>query len=69
MSSCDQPSVTNVKCSTTSLPAESIVDPATVTAPHFRDYRLLDIASDIESAYPWARTAPGYEPLDSVLDG
>jgi Asp-tRNA(Asn)/Glu-tRNA(Gln) amidotransferase A subunit family amidase len=39
-----------------------------ITAPHFRDYRLLDIASDIESAYPWARTAPGYEPLDSVLD-
>ena len=39
-----------------------------ITAPHFRDFRLLDIASDIESAYPWARTAPGYEPLDSVLD-
>jgi Asp-tRNA(Asn)/Glu-tRNA(Gln) amidotransferase A subunit family amidase len=40
-----------------------------ITAPHFRDCRLLDIASDIESAYPWARTAPDYEPLDSVLDG
>ena len=39
-----------------------------ITAPHFHDYRLLDIASDIESAFPWARTAPGYEPLDSLLE-
>lgn len=39
-----------------------------ITAPHFRDYRLLDIAGDIEAAYPWPRTAPGYESLESVLD-
>jgi Asp-tRNA(Asn)/Glu-tRNA(Gln) amidotransferase A subunit family amidase len=39
-----------------------------ITAPHFHDYRLLDIAALVESAYPWARTAPGYEGLDTVLD-
>jgi Asp-tRNA(Asn)/Glu-tRNA(Gln) amidotransferase A subunit family amidase len=39
-----------------------------ITAPHYRDYRLLDLASDLESAHPWARTAPGYEPLDVLLD-
>jgi Asp-tRNA(Asn)/Glu-tRNA(Gln) amidotransferase A subunit family amidase len=38
-----------------------------ITAPHFRDYRLLDLADQIESAYPWPRTAPGYESLESVL--
>jgi Asp-tRNA(Asn)/Glu-tRNA(Gln) amidotransferase A subunit family amidase len=39
-----------------------------LTAPHFHDYRLLDLAALIESAFPWARSAPGYEPLDSILD-
>jgi amidase len=40
-----------------------------LTAPHFHDYRLLDIASLFEAAIPWARTAPGYEGLDLVLHG
>ncbi len=39
-----------------------------LTAPHFHDYRLIDIAALIESSYPWARTAPGYEGLETVLD-
>jgi Asp-tRNA(Asn)/Glu-tRNA(Gln) amidotransferase A subunit family amidase len=39
-----------------------------ITAPHFHDYRLLDIATVVEGAYPWPRTAPGYEPLSAVLD-
>ncbi len=39
-----------------------------ITAPHFHDYRLIDIATLMEAAYPWARTAPGFEPLDAVLD-
>jgi len=39
-----------------------------VTAPHYHDYRLLDIAELMEAAYPWARTAPGYEGLETVLD-
>ena len=30
-----------------------------ITAAHYGDYRLLDIADLMESAYPWARTAPG----------
>lgn len=38
-----------------------------VTAAHFDDYKLLDIADVMEAAYPWARTAPGYESLDSIL--
>jgi Asp-tRNA(Asn)/Glu-tRNA(Gln) amidotransferase A subunit family amidase len=40
-----------------------------LTAPHFHDYRLLDIAALFEAAFPWARTAPGYQGLDAVLDG
>ena len=40
-----------------------------LTAPHFHDYRLLDIATLFEAAFPWARTAPGYQGLDAVLDG
>lgn len=39
-----------------------------ITAPHFHDYRLLDLAELFEEAYPWARHAPGYEGLDSMLD-
>jgi len=38
-----------------------------ITAPHYRDHRLLDIAERLESAYPWPRYAPGYESLESVL--
>ncbi len=40
-----------------------------ITAPHFHDYRLLDIAALVEAAFPWERTAPGYEGLDTVLSG
>ncbi len=39
-----------------------------ITAPHFHDVRLLDIAAVVEAAFPWARTAPGYESLATVLD-
>ena len=39
-----------------------------ITAPHYQDYRLIDIAAMMEETYPWARTAPGYEGLDTVLD-
>jgi Asp-tRNA(Asn)/Glu-tRNA(Gln) amidotransferase A subunit family amidase len=39
-----------------------------ITAPHFHDYRLLDIAVLVEAAHPWPRTAPGFESLDSLLD-
>jgi Asp-tRNA(Asn)/Glu-tRNA(Gln) amidotransferase A subunit family amidase len=39
-----------------------------ITAAHFHDYRLLDIATVVEAAYPWPRTAPGYAPLSDVLD-
>jgi Asp-tRNA(Asn)/Glu-tRNA(Gln) amidotransferase A subunit family amidase len=38
-----------------------------ITAGHYHDYRLLDIAAVIEEAYPWARTAPDFEGLDSIL--
>jgi Asp-tRNA(Asn)/Glu-tRNA(Gln) amidotransferase A subunit family amidase len=40
-----------------------------VTAAHYDDYRLLDIADLFQAAYPWPSTAPGYESLVSVLDG
>lgn len=39
-----------------------------ITAPHFHDYRLVDIAALMETTYPWVRTAPGYEGLERVLD-
>ena len=39
-----------------------------VTAAHYHDYRLLDLAAQVEAAYPWPRTAPGYLPLSSILD-
>jgi Asp-tRNA(Asn)/Glu-tRNA(Gln) amidotransferase A subunit family amidase len=39
-----------------------------VTAPHYHDYRLIDIAALMEATYPWARTAPGFEGLETVLD-
>ncbi|MGB8197606.1 MAG: amidase [Acidimicrobiales bacterium] len=38
-----------------------------ITGAHYADYRLLDIADLVEAAYPWERTAPGYESLASVL--
>jgi Asp-tRNA(Asn)/Glu-tRNA(Gln) amidotransferase A subunit family amidase len=38
-----------------------------ITAGHYHDYRLLDIAALIEGAFPWARTAPGYEGLEAIL--
>jgi len=39
-----------------------------ITAPHFCDYDLLSIGQQIENAYPWARVAPGYTPLDEILN-
>jgi Asp-tRNA(Asn)/Glu-tRNA(Gln) amidotransferase A subunit family amidase len=39
-----------------------------ITAAHFHDYRLLDIATVVQEAFAWARTAPGYESLSTVLD-
>ena len=39
-----------------------------ITAPHYHDYRLLDVAALMEAAHPWARTAPGYESLEAALD-
>ena len=39
-----------------------------VTAPRYHDYWLLDLAASFEDAHPWRRTAPGYEPLSSILD-
>jgi len=39
-----------------------------ISAPHYHDRRLLDIAALFEEAFPWARCAPGYESLATVLD-
>ncbi|HEY5105006.1 MAG TPA: amidase [Acidimicrobiales bacterium] len=39
-----------------------------ITAEHYHDDRLLDIAMLMEEAYPWKRTAPGYEGLETELD-
>ena len=39
-----------------------------VTAPHFEDLRLLDVAKDFEAAYPWTRFAPGYENFEFLND-
>ena len=39
-----------------------------ISAPHYDDRRLLDIAALFEEAFPWARCAPGYESLATVLD-
>jgi Asp-tRNA(Asn)/Glu-tRNA(Gln) amidotransferase A subunit family amidase len=38
-----------------------------VTAAHYHDRRLLDLAALFEAAHPWARCAPGYEPLTSAV--
>ena len=39
-----------------------------ITAEHYRDEALLDVAAIFEREYPWRRTAPGYETLDTALD-
>ena len=39
-----------------------------ITAPHYHDYRLIDVAEMIESSFPWSRTAPGYRGLETMLD-
>jgi Asp-tRNA(Asn)/Glu-tRNA(Gln) amidotransferase A subunit family amidase len=39
-----------------------------ITAEHYRDEALLDVAAIFEREYPWRRTAPGYEALDAALD-
>ena len=39
-----------------------------ITGPRLSDSMLLDIASQWETAHPWQRNAPGYEPFDSFLD-
>lgn len=39
-----------------------------ITAEHYHDHRLIDIAALMEAAYPWSRVAPGYEGLDTILD-
>jgi Asp-tRNA(Asn)/Glu-tRNA(Gln) amidotransferase A subunit family amidase len=39
-----------------------------VTAAHYDDYRLLDIADVVQVAYPWPHTATGYESLVEILD-
>ena len=40
-----------------------------VTAPRYQDWRLLDLAGQFEQAFPWPRSAPGYDPLSSVIEG
>ncbi len=37
------------------------------TAPHYHDVRLLDLAAVIEEAFPWPRSAPGYQTLSESL--
>ncbi len=37
------------------------------TAPRYHDRRLLDLAALVESAHPWARSAPGYPTLTETL--
>jgi Asp-tRNA(Asn)/Glu-tRNA(Gln) amidotransferase A subunit family amidase len=39
-----------------------------ITAEHYHDQRLIDLAAMMEAAYPWARVAPGYEGLETILD-
>jgi len=39
-----------------------------ITAEHYHDHRLIDLATLMEAAYPWARVAPGYEGFDTILD-
>jgi Asp-tRNA(Asn)/Glu-tRNA(Gln) amidotransferase A subunit family amidase len=39
-----------------------------VTAEHYHDLRLIDIAKLMEESYPWARTASGYETFGAALN-
>jgi Asp-tRNA(Asn)/Glu-tRNA(Gln) amidotransferase A subunit family amidase len=39
-----------------------------VTAAHYGDYRLLDIADLFQAAHPWPNTATGYESLATILE-
>ena len=39
-----------------------------ITAPRYHDRRLLDLVALIETAHPWARTAPGYTPLSEAFN-
>jgi len=39
-----------------------------ITAPHYHDYRLLDLAERIEAAFPWPHSAPGYDTLAEALE-
>lgn len=39
-----------------------------LTAPHWHDHRLIDLAALVERSHPWPRVAPGYEPLEAALD-
>jgi Asp-tRNA(Asn)/Glu-tRNA(Gln) amidotransferase A subunit family amidase len=39
-----------------------------VTAEHYHDLRLLDVAELIEVSHPWPRNAPGYETLGTALN-
>ncbi len=39
-----------------------------VTAARYHDVRLLDVTSIVEGAFPWPRTAPGYESFASSFD-
>ena len=38
-----------------------------LTAPHYQDRWLIELAAAIESAHPWARHAPGYTTLSAAL--
>ena len=38
-----------------------------VTAAHFADRTLLDVADQWQAVFPWPRCAPGYTPLDEQL--
>ena len=39
-----------------------------ITAEHYHDHHLIDMATLMEAAYPWARVAPGYEGLETILN-
>lgn len=38
-----------------------------LTAPRYHDLRLIELAADLEAAFPWSRVAPGYTSLDVAL--
>jgi Asp-tRNA(Asn)/Glu-tRNA(Gln) amidotransferase A subunit family amidase len=39
-----------------------------LTGRHYDDLRLIDLASVLEDAYPWPRTATGYPGLETLLN-